>query len=465
MRALPFILSLGCLVLVWSLADGTIAVADEPSPDLVKMVVGLLHEKDKDLRAVGLDQVRGEIKGTTATATFASELPKLSPEAQAGLISALADRGDAAALPGVLALMNGSTDKAVRTAAVRALGKLGTAEQVPALTALLTDKSAGLSAAARESLTALTGTDVVKTIVVGLHQANEPTQIALIEILNTRRALDAVDDLVELAQGDAAQVRTAAMAALAQLADRKQVSCLLAAVLKSEKGRERDAAERAIVAVCSRGDNQQPADELIMATLTDIEPGLQTQLLSTLGRVGGEKALARLEAAIASDDAEVREEGLRGLCNWPDASTADRMIELIKDEKFSAQRAALINALIRVAVATDGRTESERLARLQQALSLCETDAQRNEVLRRAQTIRSLETLRYLLTFVDQPTFSEQACLSIVELAHHRNLREPNKAEFHPALDKVATTSKNATTVDRAKRYKAGQTWVRPKAQ
>jgi hypothetical protein len=69
-----------------------------------------------------------------------------------------------------------------------------------------------------------------------------------------------------------------------------------------------------------------------------------------------------------------------------------------------------------------------------------------------------------LLTFVDQPTFSEQACLSIVELAHHRNLREPNKSEFHPALDKVISTSKNATTVDRAKRYKAGQTWVRPKA-
>jgi HEAT repeat protein len=384
---LPFILSLGCFALAWSLSSGTIAVADEPTPELVKMVVGLLHEKDKDLRAVGLDQVRGEIKGTTATATFAGELPKLSPEAQAGLISALADRGDAAALPSVLTLMTGSTDEAVRTAAVRAIGKLGTAEQVPPLTALLTDDSAGLSAAARESLTALSGADAVKAIVAGLNQANEPTQIALIEILTTRRALDAVDDLVKLAQGDTPKVRTAAISALAQLADRKHVSCLLAAVLKAERGAERDAAERAVVAVCSRGDDKQPADELIMVTLADIEPGLQTQLLSTLGRVGGKKALERLESAIASDDAEERAQGLRGLCNWPDASTADRMIELIKDETFAAQRPALINALIRVAVATDGRTEAERLARLQQALSLCETDAQSNEVLRRAQTI------------------------------------------------------------------------------
>jgi hypothetical protein len=53
----------------------------------------------------------------------------------------------------------------------------------------------------------------------------------------------------------------------------------------------------------------------------------------------------------------------------------------------------------------------------------------------------------------------------VVELAHHRGLREPNKAEFDQALDKVIQTSQDATVVDRAQRYKKGQTWVRPKAQ
>jgi len=52
----------------------------------------------------------------------------------------------------------------------------------------------------------------------------------------------------------------------------------------------------------------------------------------------------------------------------------------------------------------------------------------------------------------------------VVELAHHRDLREPNKAEFDRALDKVIQTSKDATVVDRANRYKKGQTWARPTA-
>ena len=50
-----------------------------------------------------------------------------------------------------------------------------------------------------------------------------------------------------------------------------------------------------------------------------------------------------------------------------------------------------------------------------------------------------------------------------MELAHHRDLREPNKLEFDKALDIVLATSKNAESLERAKRYKIGQTWERPK--
>ena len=52
---------------------------------------------------------------------------------------------------------------------------------------------------------------------------------------------------------------------------------------------------------------------------------------------------------------------------------------------------------------------------------------------------------------------------SIVDLAHHRNLREPNEEEFHAALDQVIALSKDAVVVDRANRYKRDETWVRPK--
>ena len=84
-------------------------------------------------------------------------------------------------------------------------------------------------------------------------------------------------------------------------------------------------------------------------------------------------------------------------------------------------------------------------------------------MIERARAIRTIETLRFLLPFVENPVTSEKACGSIVELAHHRDLREPNKLEFDKALDIVLATSKNAESLERAKRYKIGQTWERPK--
>ena len=109
-----------------------------------------------------------------------------------------------------------------------------------------------------------------------------------------------------------------------------------------------------------------------------------------------------------------------------------------------------------------GYPDAERLALVKTVLSMCTKPEQRNLVIRRARAIRTLDTLRFVLPFLDQPAFAQLACETIVELAHHREIRDPNKAEFDKALDKVLQTSKDHVVIDRAGRYKRGETWVRP---
>ena len=150
------------------------------------------------------------------------------------------------------------------------------------------------------------------------------------------------------------------------------------------------------------------------------------------------------------------------MCNWPNASVAAQLIELTKHDPHDGHGITALRALIRIAPLPDGRTDQEKLELLTSAWPLCTGDAERKLVLERASAIRTIETLRFLMPYTDQPKFAEQACLSIVELAHHRELRDSNKTEFHEALDKVIATSKDVTVVDRANRYKNGQTWVRP---
>lgn len=432
--------------------------------DTIELVVGLLSDADKEMRAIGLEQVRSEAKGEAATRKFAELLAKgLPSDAQVGLINALTDRGDAAARPAIVELL-ASPDGPVKTAAANSLGYLGQAEDVGRLVALLRDGDESLRGTARASLIRMPHPGASAAIVTELtglpaDSSQKTLRIALVEILAARRASAAAESLVPLAVDAEPAVRTATMTALGQLAGPAQIPGMLSGILKAEKGAEREGAEKAVMFVCSRIEDPAQRAAPLLSAIEALPEAQQRQLWPTLGRVGGETARQAIEKLIA--DPKSHDIGLRAICNWPDASIAPRLTELVQQEQHGDHRTSALRALVRVAVLPDDRTDTQRLELLKQALGMCDRDAERTLVLQRARAIRSVDSLRFLLPFVDRPAFMEQACLSIVELAHHRALRDANKAEFHAALDKVMATSKDATTVERARRYKNNQTWNR----
>jgi hypothetical protein len=113
-------------------------------------------------------------------------------------------------------------------------------------------------------------------------------------------------------------------------------------------------------------------------------------------------------------------------------------------------------------VLPDKRSPAERLVLLKTAMSLAATAPERNYALKRAKAIRTVECLRFLAPYLTEPDCAQEACTTVVELAHHRELREPNKAEFNKALDIVIRTSQDADIVDRACHYKEGRTRTLP---
>ena len=249
------------------------------------------------------------------------------------------------------------------------------------------------------------------------------------------------------------------MKALGELAGPDDVAGLVAGVLAAQAGKERAAAEKAVMFACVRLPNSA---ESLLTAINRLGDDDQLAMLSTLGRVGGAGARAKIESALTSRDGTRHAQGMRALANWPDASIAPRLIELATRDPHPGHRITALRSLIRVAPLPDDRTDLERLELLRQAMAMCERDQDRLLVLQRAQAIRIPETLRFLLPYLDEPYAAAEACQSIVELAHHRGLREPHKAEFDAALDRVIQTSKDPTVVDRARRYQKNQTWARP---
>ena len=428
-----------------------------------EMVVTCLKDRDKEMRSVGLELVRAGLEGEQATKRLVALLPDLPPESQGELITALADRGDVTARDAILEYANGEAGSPARVAAIRAIGYLGNAADVPLLVKRIAEGPEEERNTATAALTRLQGNDVLPAIVAEMHKAEPPMQIALIEILTNRRALPTLAQILKLALSDNADVRGAAMGALSDLGGPEHIEGMVAGVLHAKPDRERDAAEKAVSTVCNRIEDADRRAEPLLAAYKKLPASDQRELLSLLGRVGGTETLQIVERAIASDEPTMHGLGIRALCNWPDASVMPRLVELARNDKHDAHRLSALRALIRLAsFEGDGRTNAERLEMLGKAMELATRYEEQFYILDRARTILDIEALRFVVPYMNKPPYEERACLSVVELAHHRGLREPHKQEFDAALDKVIELSQDNIVVDRARRYKKGETWVRP---
>ena len=350
-----------------------------------------------------------------------------------------------------------SKEPEVRTAAIEALGSLGDAADAPAL-AQWAAAAEPVAAAVSASLVQLKGPTVNAAIVAELKKSAVPAiRVKLLQVLAARNAKGSVTGILPCAEDADANVRMAAMTTLAQLAAPEQAADMLKGLLKAAPGPEREAAAKAVMIVCDRNKDSARRAEPLLAALAQLSEGERTALLPTLGRVGGPSALKIVNAAIADQNPSRHEAGIRALCNWPDASIAPALQELAQTGD-AGQRIAALRALIRVAVLPDKRSDAEKLDLLRKTMTMATRDEERKLVIKRARAVRTMESLRFAVPYLNQPVLAQEACGTVVELAHHRELREPNKAEFDKALDVVIRIGEDPGVVDRAKRYKKGQT-------
>ncbi len=287
-------------------------------------------------------------------------------------------------------------------------------------------------------------------------------RVKLLELLVARRAFESVPVCLDAAKDADASVRIAALEGLGQLGGPDLVSPLARLILDAPDAATREKAERALMLIAQRNpkDNLDKQALPLLGVMSGLSEKEKTALLPALGRIGGKPALEVIEAALADKDPARSAAGLRALCNWPDGSVAPRLVELALAAKDLASRKLVVDALIRVAPLPDKRSEAERLAMVKRAMELASSDEQRTLILKRASAVRSLETLRFVVPYLDQPKFTQMACLSVVELAHHKELRQPNKAEFEKALNKVLALAKDPEVILRANHYLKDETWV-----
>jgi hypothetical protein len=155
-------------------------------------------------------------------------------------------------------------------------------------------------------------------------------------------------------------------------------------------------------------------------------------------------------------DAAVRDAAVRALCNWPNAQVADQLWDLASQDGNAQHQRWALRAYIRVTTLDAEQEPAKTLAALQQAMRQARRVEDKQLVLQRCAAVRTLETVQWIAPYLDDPDLQQTACVTIVELAHHRYLRHPNMPVFDPLLERVSTLSHDPAIVERAKRYRLG---------
>lgn len=382
-------------------------------------------------------------------------LADLPDDSKTVVLETLAMRQGISRLP--LMLKAAQSDKlGLRVVGIRGLGALADEATLPFLIERLAD-GGEVTKAAQEALCCLPRKTVSEQLLAVIEKRPE-LRAAAIEVLARMRCYEAIDALVVLAADGDPSVHEVALDGLRRIADPDEfdIPRLMALLRKVAPGLHRDAVEKTIMLVCEKLPAGTDRAGPVLAALAKVPPAESPKYLPLLGRLGGAKALQLIEASLGQAEPEVKQAAVRALCNWPDATVAGKLWELAGGAEDPGTRRSALRAYVRVVTLESNRPEAETLKMLQQAMKQAQSVDDKQLVLVRAATVRTIETVDWGAGYLDDPELAQAACECIVELAHHRFLRHPNMDRFGPLLDKVGKISRDPAIAERAKKYRLG---------
>jgi HEAT repeat protein len=412
----------------------------------VPLLVEQLRSPDKSLLGVGL-RVARELPGRETTDALVAELGRAAADRQPLLAMALADRGDAAALPSLVQAAAAGPDRG-RIAAIRVLGRLGDASCLPSLLDAAMSPNVELSDAATAALAQLPGKDVDADLVARLAAAQGKTRLLVIHLAGQRRIAAAAKALVTAADDPDGQVRVAAITALGETIELGDLPLLLARANNPKTPDEAKAAVDALRAACPRMADREACAGLLSGAMLQSPVAVKCSLVEILGVMGGAKALAAVGAAARDADPKLQDIGSRLLGEWMNPDAAPVLLDLAKTAKDEKYKTRALRGYIRIARQFD-LPRQRRLVMCREAMDLAQRDDERILVLVVLARIPSPESLKMAVAGLSSPGLKSEAAKSAVTIAS--KLPPADRAAVVDAMNKVIESNVGGDAAKQAK--------------
>ncbi len=407
----------------------------------IPLLIEQLRSPDRAFLRIGLRAAR-EVPGKEVNDALVAELAKTTIDRQALLIAVLADRGDAAALPTLVAAAKaGPAD--VRIAAIAALEALGNASVIPTLLGAAVDKDANIAQAARSTLARLPGKDVEAELLAQLSSSTGPQRGVLVDLAAERRIEGAFPIILKSAEDADPGVRASAIDTIGAMGDEKQAGYLAAMAQKTQDQKDRANIEKALNLLTGRVG--PVCVQYVMPLAKDNDPSLREMGLHVLKGCGGPEALAAVVAAVQDKDDAVKDEAVRTLSTWPnrwpeDAAILEPLTALAKAPKKEAHKVLALRGYFQFVQGSKKLSEKDKLAKMNAVLPLATRLEEKRSAIAALREMGGTGTFDLLVSFVADATVSDEASSAIV---NSKLLAKLPKAQKQKALKAVVDQCKN----------------------
>jgi len=244
----------------------------------VPLLVEQLRSSDKTFFNIGLRTAR-ELPGPEVAKALLAEMERAAPQRQSYLLLAMADRGDAEALPAALKMAK-SSSVPQRLVAIGVLEHIGNSSCLPVLMAIAGESESEAAQAAKSALIRLPGADVDAAVIAMLKQPDENARRAALELVAQRRLTSAMPDLLKAAEDASPAISTASLRALGELAGEAEIPALINIMMKAK---QTGAAEAALSAVSARLSRPVTGNVVIQkAVYGDLPDGPQADVTAKM---------------------------------------------------------------------------------------------------------------------------------------------------------------------------------------
>lgn len=415
------------------------AAAGEDNQEIIKMVIDALKSPDAEMQTGAIAIVR-EIAGEEVTKALAQELPNLGPATQVQLLSALADRGDAVALPAVIEATQ-SQDESVRVAALKTVGQIGNASSVPLLAQRAAATRGEEQKAARESLYRLRGPEVDAAILQSLPSAAADVKVELISAVGERNIGGSIESLLKAARDEDRKVRVESLKVLRVVGKPEDMPALVNLAIGVKSDSDRTEVEKTLAAVAHKIEDKTRQAAAVLAVLPNVKDNPdRASLLRTLGRIGDSSSLPTLRTALTAREADIQDAAIRALSDWPTAEPVPDLLKVAQTAENVRYKTLALRGFVRLLGLESGRSADETIDLYKKAMELAGDAQEKKRVLSGLASAKSVAALNMAAQYLDDLPLHLEAESATVQIAQNVYGADPARAK--EVLAKVIAATK-----------------------